>query len=216
MSKPKPVLTPVEETPGTKILTEEEKAKIDADREKDDIFRSDQGLAKFKIELMFTKEFSITKPVPGVISFWESGTKLHGGGDALIHFCPGKKLGTNECQSHIPDPAHGYGLLVCPACKTVWKGDQVYGQIIGRHTAQQWANLICTYFRRLEMRCDIVIKYHSSDIRNATVQRFNNDALQSVRSGQKRRKSIYTLASLLKDMSAGAELYDRVLAFVRS
>lgn len=215
---PKPVPLPYDHNPTavTRILTEEERYDIESARRVEDIFRADQGKAKFKIELMFVKDFSIIKPVPGIISFWESGTQLHGGGDSIIHFCPGKKLGKNDCDHYIPDPNHGYGFLVCPSCGSTWTGDQVFGQVVGRHTAQKWAELICTYFHRLGMNCDVVIKYHKSDIRSANSARFAGDALQTVRSSPKRLKRIYTLASLMQDMAGGSSLYDRMLAFVKA
>jgi hypothetical protein len=212
------VPTPYEENPTAvaRVLTEEERHDIEKKREQDDVFRSAQGIAKFKIELMFTKSFSIINPVPGIMSFWESGSQLHGGGDAIMHFCPGKKLGKNECDHFIPDPSHGYGFLVCPGCRSVWKGSEVYGQIIGRHTSQKWAELIELYYRRLEMNCDIVIKHHKDDIRSAASARHSADSLAVVRSAPKRLKRIYTLASLMKDVSAGSALYDRIYAFVRA
>lgn len=213
-----PVPVPYEENPTAvaRVLSEEEKHDIRKEREKDDIFRAELGKAKFKIELMFTQEFSVIKPVPGVMSFWESGSQLHGGGDAIIHFCPGKKLGKSSCEHYIPDPSHGYGFLVCPGCNSVWNGKDVYGQIIGRHVAKDWADLIERYYRRLDMNCDIVIKYHKSDIRSAARARHAQDTLSVVRSGQKRLKRIYTMGAIMRDTSAGSALYDRILAFVRA
>lgn len=213
-----PLVVPYTQNPTqvARVLTAEERHKIEEERKKDDVFREDAGVAKFKIELLFNKEFSIIKPVPGIMSFWESGAQLHGGGDSIIHFCPSKKLGKGTCEHYIPDPSHGYGFLVCPACNEVWNGKDVYGQIIGRHTAQQWAQLIELYYRRLDMNCDVVIKYHKNDIRSAASQRHAEDSLGLVRSAPKRLKRIYTLSSLMRDMSAGSSLYDRILAFVRA
>lgn len=214
----KPFAVPYKENPTSvaRILTEEEKHNIEKERQQDDVFRSEQGVAKFKIELMFTKEFSIIKPVPGIMSFWESGSQLHGGGDAIIHFCPGKKLGKNECEHYIPDPSHGYGFLVCPSCHNVWNGKDVFGQIISRLTANDWAGLIEKYYRRLDMNCDIVIKYHKDDIRTAAAARHTEESLLVSRSSAKRLKRIYKLSSLMQDMSAGSALYDRILAFVKA
>lgn len=209
---------PYEENPTAvaRILTEEEKHDIERKRQQDDVFRSDQGQAKFKIELLFTKEFSIIKPVPGIMSFWESGSQLHGGGDAIIHFCPGKRLGLSNCEHYIPDPSHGYGFLVCPACSKVWKGKDVWGQVIGRHTAKDWAVLIEKYYRRLDMNCDVVIKYHKNDIRGAASARFAGESLGIARSSAKRLKRIYLLSSIMADMAGGSALYDRILAFVKA
>jgi len=213
---PAPVPYTENPTAVARVLSPEERHDIQKDREKEDIFRAELGKAKFKIELLFTQEFSIIKPIPGALSFWESGSQLHGGGDAIIHFCPGKMKGKNNCEHYIPDPSHGYGFLVCPGCNSVWNGKDVFGQVFGRNTAKQWAELICTYYRKLDMNCDVVIKYHRSDIRNAARSKNAEDNLLTVRSGAKRLKRIYTMAALMQDTSAGSELYDRILAFVRA
>jgi hypothetical protein len=199
-----------------RILTEEEKAALAQDQVIQDLKRAAAGVAKFKIELMFTAQFSIIKPVQGVVSFWESGSKLHGGGDTIIHFCPGKRLGKNQCEHYIPDPSHGYGFLVCPACNNLWNGDQVYGQVLARLTAQDWAKLLEKYYRKLDMNCDIVIKYQREDIRNAHRHRLQVDKLADVRSAPKRLRRIYTLQSLMADMAGGSSLYDRILSFVKA
>jgi hypothetical protein len=207
--------TPVtEHTP--RILTAEEKHNIAEGRKMADQVRSAEGKAKFKIELLFTASWSVIKPVPGIMSFWESGSQFHGGGDTIVHFCPGRRLKKNDCEHYIPDPSHGYGFLVCPACTKVWNGTEVWGQVIGRNTAQQWAELITTYYRRLDMNCDIVIKYHKEDIRAAAVGILAEDKLAKVRSAPKRLKRIYLLESIMRDTSAGSGLYDRILAFVRA
>jgi hypothetical protein len=199
-----------------RILSEEEKHNIAEGRKMADQVRDAEGKAKFKIEMLCTAKWSVINPVPGVISFWESGSQLHGGGDAIVHFCPGKKLGKSNCEHYIPDPSHGYGILVCPGCHSVWDGKEVWGQHIGRHTAQHWADVIFDFYRKLDMNCDIVIKYHKEDIRAASVGLLAPDKLEKVRSSPKRLRRVYTLSSILKDTSAGAGLYDRILAFVRA
>lgn len=218
MARPLPVAVPYTSNPesAARVLTEEEKHNIAEGRKLADEVLADEGVAKFKIELMFTMKFSTIKPVQGVLSFWESGSQLHGGGDAIIHFCPGKMLGRSACEHYIPDPSHGYGFLVCPACHTLWKGEQVYGQVLARLTVQKWAELICNYYRRLEHNCDVTIKYHRSDIRNAARGKNVIDGLVDVRSAPKRRKSIYLLKNIIRDLSGGSALYDRMLAFVRA
>jgi hypothetical protein len=200
-----------------RILSEEEKANIEAGRKEADAILAAEGKAKFKIELMFTEKWSVINPVPGIVSFWETGSQLHGGGDTIVHFCPGRKLKVNDCEHYIPDPSHGYGFLVCPSCHKVWNGDQVFGQIISRLTSKGWAELIEKYYRRLDMNCDIVIKYHKTDIRKASAAGIHvEDTLRMTRSAEKRLKRIYTLKALMQDMAAGSALYDRILAFVRA
>ena len=212
---------PAVETPytpdlsGAKILTPEERHNIEEGRKEADRILAAEGKAKFKIELMFTAAWSIINPVPGIVSFWENGSQLHGGGDTIVHFCPARKLGKSDCEAYIPDPSHGYGFLVCPKCHSVWNGKDVFGQVIGRHTSQKWAELIERYYRKLDMNCDIVIKYHKTDIRKAASAGARvEDTLRMTRSAEKRLKRIYTLRAIMQDMSAGSALYDRILAFV--
>ena len=209
------VPTPYEPTPEHyQVMTPEKKESLAEQRKVADEKRDSAGLAKFKIEILFNKGFSVRKPSAGIVSFWENANKLHGGGDSIIHFCPGKKLKKNECEHYIPDPSHGYGFLVCPKCHEVWDGEQVDGQIAARLSPQGWAELIHRYYRRLDMRCDVVIKYHSEDIRNAARATNAGDALAKVRSSAKRIRRIYTMSAIIRDTSAGADLQKRFLAFV--
>lgn len=215
---PKPVSSLTELRSSNPFLSEEEKQSLEAKKQALDKMLSTEGLAKYKLELMFAKDFSLIKPVAGALSFWESGSKLHGGGDTILHVCPGKAKGVNNCDAFIPDASHGYGFLVCTACHSNWKGEDVSGQVLARLTVQGWAQLLTKYFHRLEHKADIVIKYHSSDIRNAAVSEQEKqqmgDQLRGVRA--KRFVRVYTLASLLTDTATGAEIETRILAFIKA
>ena len=196
------------------ILNREKKDDVEAKRKAEDERKANEGIAKFKIEILFDKGFSTIKPSAGIVSFWENANQLHGGGDSIIHFCPGKRLKKNDCEHYIPDPSHGYGFLVCPKCHEVWNGDQVDGQVAARLSVQKWAELVLSYYRKLDMQCDVVIKYHTRDIRNAAKDKNAQDALAEVRSAEKRIRRIYTLSAIIRDTSAGADLYKRFLAFL--
>jgi hypothetical protein len=180
-----------------------------------DALLAGQQKAKYKIELMFGDERSMLKPIPGIVSFWESGSKLHGGGDAKIYFCPGKHLKRSSCEEPIPFAFNAYGHLVCPACRTTWKGEEVIGEVIGRHTVKDWASLLYTYFRRLEHNCDIYLKHAPNDIRSLARQeqekQLNGELLQK---GRKRALHIYPLRNIIKDTSAGADVLGRFYAFL--
>lgn len=197
-------------------MSREKKEDLETQRKAADERKANAGLAKFKIEILFNKDFSTIKPSAGIVSFWENANQLHGGGDTIVHFCPGKKLKKNDCDHYIPDPSHGYGFLICPKCHEVWNGDDVDGQVAARLTPQGWATLILGYYRRLDMQCDVVIKHHREDIRSASKAKFSQDTLASVRSSGKRRRRIYTMSAIIRDTSAGADLYKRFLAFVKA
>ena len=43
--------------------------------------------ADYKIQIWFRSERSINKPLTYSLSFWESGKRLHGGGDEMMYIC---------------------------------------------------------------------------------------------------------------------------------
>lgn len=204
--------------PSNPFMTVEEREVIEQKKKALDKLLEEKDLAKYKIEILFGKGFSTVKPSHGGVSFWESGAKLHGGGDAIMHLCPGKDLKINDCESFIPDSSHGYGFLVCPSCHRTWEGEQVSGQILARLTVQDWAKLVLKYFKKLEMRADIYVKYHPDDIRSAAAieqaKQHMGDILLGARRSRKPR--IYPLKNIIKDTNAGADLEGRFLAFLRA
>lgn len=220
MTTPKPVRAYAGDDlkTGNPFLTPEEKEAVESQKKVLDKMLSTEGLAKYKLELMFSRDFSLIKPSVGALSFWESGTKLHGGGDTILHMCAGKAKGVNDCEAFIPDSSHGYGFLVCAACGSTWKGEDVSGQVLARLTTQGWAQVLTRYFHKLEQRADIVIKYHPSDLRSAAANEQEKqqmgDRLSAARSTRCVR--IYTLANLITDTSAGADFETRILAFLRA
>lgn len=204
---------PLENAP---ILTEEEKHIIEQKIAALDKLLATEKKAKYKIELLFGKARSTARPTPGALSFWESGTKFHGGGDAKIYLCPGKALGKSTCEGFIPDSSTGYGHLVCPACGTVWQGQQVIGEIFANLPMKKWAEVILKYYVRLGLNCDIYLKYARTDIRAAAMAEqlkdLRGEKVNLVRS--KRAMAIYPLRNILKDSSAGADLLGRFEAFL--
>lgn len=205
---------PIEEAPE---LGEEEKHELQKRMEAMDKLLAAQKKAKYKIELFFGKARSMNNPIPGAISFWESGTKLHGGGDAKIYFCPGKLLKKNECQGVIPFSFNAYGFLVCPHCKETWKGNQVVGEVLGRHTMKDWADLLYRYFRRLDHNCDIYLKHAPDDIRSVAAQEQERQrGGELLNKARKRALHVYPLQNIVKDTAAGADILGRFYAFLTS
>jgi hypothetical protein len=206
---------PIENAP---VLTDEDKYEIKRRMEVLDKVLATEQKAKYKIELMFGKARSVHNPTPGMLSFWESGTKLHGGGDTKIYMCPGKDLGKSNCEGFIPDASTGYGHLVCPGCGQVWQGSQVAGEVVARLPLKKWAEPILKYFLRLQLNCDIYLKYAPEDVRTVAMieqrSQLGGEKLQMVRS--KRAVSIYPLKNIIQDTSAGADLLGRFQAYLLS
>lgn len=176
----------------------------------------DRKHAKYKIELFFGKARSMTKPTPGIMSFWESGSKLHGGGDAKIYFCPGKMRGINECSAVIPEAANVSSLHFCPTCRKSWQGKLVIGEVVANWTMRHWANALLYYYTRLDHNADIYLKHAREDIRTVAMieqaRQKGGEFLNRVRS--RRALHIYPLNRIIKDTSAGADLSGRIYAFL--
>lgn len=205
---------PIEEAPE---LGEEEKHELQKRMLAMDKLLASQKKAKYKIELFFGEARSMNKAIPGAISFWESGTKLHGGGDTKVYFCPGKMTKRNECEAVIPFAFNGYGFLVCPNCKTTWKGKDVIGEVFGRHTMRDWSTLMLKYFARLHHNCDLYLKHAPTDIRSmAALEQERARGGDMLNRARKRALHVYPLARIIKDTSAGADLLTRFYAFLTS
>ncbi len=200
------------------FLNTAEKKLVQEKKEERLNFLSNEGVAKFKLELFFGNDFALSRPSKGIISFWESGAKLRGDGDVAVYQCPGKSLGKSNCEAFIPDEANSNGELFCVKCKTQWKGAQVAGQVIAKLTPQNWAGLLTKLFRLMEHKADIVIKHPVLALREAAFleqeKQHMGELLDTTRSGRVTR--VYTLKRLLADTAAGADIQARILAFIRA
>lgn len=231
---------PVEPTPvapsSPPPLTEKEVQEVHA-RVKELRKLLDDGMSKatYKIEVRFMSKRSTWKPVPGMVSFWKSGNRLHGGGDEKVYLCPGKKLhGTTgetvDCDRILSDdertitPMTVAGQLspngiVCPDCGKVWQLEQLIGEKVYVLTPQNWATALVRLFMLCAHDADIVLKYSPDDIRSITskeqTKQIKGDLLTRARNWRKKRgTAIYRLANIIKDTSNGADLHGRFFAFI--
>jgi hypothetical protein len=199
-------------------LSDEEKDSLEQRMRAMDKFLVDTGKAKYKIELLFVRSRSMWKPTRGVLTFWESGTKLHGGGDTSMKMCPGALLKVNDCKAFIPDVNIGLGHCVCPECKVVWPGESVQDSHIGNYTMRTWSEIIYMYFRRLKYNCDIYLKHAPDDIRSVAAmeqeRQLGGDVLTAMRN--RRALHIYPLRNIIVDTSAGSDILTRFHAFLTS
>jgi hypothetical protein len=74
------------------------------------------------------------------------------------------------------------------------------------------------WFMKLDARADIYMKFPRYDIRALTQmeqeKQLMGEALAKLRNDK--RKCIYPLKNIIRDTAAGADLYSRVLAFLRA
>jgi hypothetical protein len=207
-----------EKVPLTGEMLEEEKDTLEKRKRALDELLRQECVAKYKIEIMFSYLRSTTQPSAGALYIWESGSKLHGGGDAKVYFCPGAHLKRSGCSAVIPFDNSNYGHNLCPKCGTVWKSDQVIGEIVGRWHMQEWARKVTDYFVALGHNADIYIKQPKQDIRKAAAleqeRQMHGDRLEVSRRAMVRY--IYPLRRVLQDTQAGNDLYARFYAFLKS
>lgn len=199
--------TPIDELDVPR-LNEEQQAELKKRLADADKLLEDKQLAKYKLELMFGPNRSAAGPTIGILSFWESGAKLHGGGDTKLYMCGGKPSGKNECEAFIPDASTGYGFLVCPECGSVWKGPEVTGEIIANLTMQNWAHVVHKYFVRLGHNADIYVRHAKEELRKKAQleQEFDKGGELLDRARSKRVKYIYPLKNIIRDTANGADL----------
>lgn len=174
--------------------------------------------AKYKIEVLFGKARSLQGFTPGAISFWANGTKFHGGGDEKLYLCPGASLKRSECTALLQDEYNSASGAVCPACGTVWKQEQLIGELFCNLTMRNWAEAIYKYFRLCEYSCDIYLKHAPNDVRSvarAQVERQTWRGTQALdRARDTRARHIYPLRNIIKDTSSGADLLGRLYSFL--
>ena len=168
-------------------------------------------VAKYKIEIQFGRERSTWKPFPGALSLYESGAKLHGGGDDKLYICPG------EVCDGIIFPRERMGALVaCRKCGTMWDEKKLIGELLFRLAPKNWAKVVLKWMVRLELNTDIYLKFHPQDIRVVTEKEMNRDHGGELLAGSRgsRALSIYPMKNIIKDTKNGADLYDRILNFI--
>lgn len=172
--------------------------------------------AKYKVELFFAKPRVFSGPSFGLLTIWSNGGQLHGGGDELLHLCPGKRIGKNNCEAVLPELSDGHGQLVCPVCMTAWNGDQVTGQVLYNIPLKDYADVLAYWFVRLGCSVDFVIKHSYEDLAAATravaEQVQGRDRVDNLR--RRRVRYIYRASALLRDTSSGATLVSTLRSFV--
>lgn len=182
-----------------------------------DLLKEPEIQARYKIELRFGKKRSIHSLTPGMVSFWHSGTKFHGGGDDKMYLCPGERLVKNGCERPLPDVSVAMGHVVCPYCGNIWKGEQVIGELAYNLPMQRWAAVLYNLYVRCDHNADLVLKHTGDDIRSVALQKASAKRaaqLDVMRGKRARALHVYPLRNIIKDTSAGSDLYKRIYAFL--
>lgn len=175
-------------------------------------------VAKYKLEIMFGKARSNKNTTPGMLCFWLNGSKFHGGGDEKLYLCPGSSLKRSDCAALLQESYNVTEGVVCPSCGTIWKHEQVIGELMFNLPMRKWADVLHRYFRLCDYNCDIYLKHAPTDIRSvslAQVEKATWKGTQQLEGTRKRRaRTIYPLKNIISDTNAGADLLGRFHAFL--
>lgn len=173
----------------------------------------DRVIAKYKIEVLFGPKRTTQGPNAVRIALWESGSKLHGGGDASIFWC---KDGTKEegegCWAPIyPSQVKG-PFAFCLSCNRTINADKLTLHKEGYVTTRFLSTELVKIFRQLGASADIYCKYNADDIHYIAMARQFGEAKAAKLLGL----HLYPLKNILKDTSSGADLGQRFFAFLTS
>lgn len=187
--------------------------------------------AKWKIQIWIKSGRTTTQPLAFTISFWESGKRLHGGGDESAFICrrqPNapkpvkppflsvgrspfpKEANPDGCDGIIPGDVAGGGNIVCPHCGVKWDTEHIADSLFYRVPVEVAATLITDWFIRLESNCDIYLKFRAEDIRTQMMARdFGIRAALKLKG-----MVIYPLLNIIGDTANGATLESRFKAML--
>lgn len=195
--------------------------------------------AKYKIEAVFSRHRSSLAHVPSpvMVIIWESGKKLHGGGDQRMYWC-----GYSDCGKPMSSDNFGLNHVVCPKCQRELFLDEftkqqhldylnkenkqsagliakpiVVGEKLANLTPANLSELIEKTWRDLDGDADIYLKYSPYDIRFDSVHGKSSTIVDGLyKSRSHRQPLIYPLKSIIKDLEAGSELKNRLVALLRA
>lgn len=204
-------------------ITTELAARIEQENEKTAKEMAER--AKYKMQIWFRSERSLRKPLAFSLSFWESGKRLHGGGDEMLYICRRRtdapKIDLSDrltnwngkvgCDAIIPgEIAEDTGVIVCPHCYMRHKLEDLGDAIFYQMSVDQAAEKLSWWWRKIGGNADLYAKFCPTDPRTVMMAR-HYDAKTA---REKKGLTIYPLANIVKDTLAGASLESRIKAFI--
>ncbi len=168
-------------------------------------------VAKYKIEVTFTKNRSTIHTNHVGIQIWESGKRFHGGGDELMYWCKDNREDRdNGCWAPIPSDCIQSGVAICPNCKMAVNADLLTNMKIGNVYMDTLAVDLAKTFRSLGSNADIYLKFHKTDVRYLAMLKDKGPDVARRLKGM----AIYPLKNIITDTQHGADLVKRFKAFI--
>lgn len=189
--------------------------------------------ARWKIQIWIKSDRSVYKPLTFSLAVWESGKRLHGGGDESTFICrrnpsapkpkapPFGALGRssfkaeaspNGCDNIIPGELAVGGFVVCPHCGMRWDTEHIADSLFYRVPVERAATIITDWFHRLGSDCDIYVKFRAEDVRTKMMARDYGVHIAK----QLKGLVIYPLWRIIDDTAGGASLENRFKTLLMS
>lgn len=166
--------------------------------------------AKYKIQVFYGPNRTLKGPNVTEVRIFESGTKLHGGGDDLMFICRNPQNEAEGCGSFImPDAIHG-PVAMCPGCQKLINASKLSEFLVANFSTERLSIELAKIWRQLGGSADIYCKYDRTDIRYIAIEK----KYGSAKARELRGKHIYPLRNILVDTSNGASLEKRIFAFL--
>jgi hypothetical protein len=168
--------------------------------------------AKFKIELNFGANRTVKGPNTFTLQVWESGKRIHGGGDDLMFFCLNVNNPKEGCQNFISSDYLKGGIAYCPNCKMIVNAELLARRFVEKWDTKQIAEMCADIFRKLNSDADIYVKYHKMDPRYLAMERAKGPDVARRLKGM----HIYLRRNIVNDTSVGADLGKKIFGFLTS
>jgi hypothetical protein len=194
--------------------------------------------ALYKIEIHFGPDRTSLphKLMAALVTIWESGRRLHGGGDEKMYWC-----GYDDCGKPFSTDNFAYMHAVCPKCRRELHLDPqakqdhldylgrenlpvngmdklpiVVGEKLMKLPPPKIADFLTKTWYALDCNADIYLKFHPKDLR-FDKKNFGHEVIDRIETARtKREPVIYTLPRILADTSAGGDLKSHILAMITS
>lgn len=183
--------------------------------------------ANHKIQIWFVTDRKLHGTCSYSISFWESGKRLHGGGDEMMFLCrrhegapklapmevvsPKANVGPRGCGKLIPGGlAELSGFVVCPHCQTKHRTDQIGDSVFYKTSIKDAAKVLADWWRKLDCDADVYVKYAPSDPRTMLMAQ----TMGFKKARELKGLTIYPLAHIIQDTLTGATVESRFEALL--
>jgi len=197
---------------------------------------ADAVKARYKLEIHFGPDRSSLshKLMAALVTIWESGKRLHGGGDEKMYWC-----GYSDCGKPFSTDNFAYMHAVCPKCQRELHLDPqskqdhldylaqenlpvngmdklpiVVGEKLMKQTPPAIAGFLAKTWYDLDCNADIYLKFHPKDMR-FDKKNFGHEVVDKIETARaKRDPVIYPLSRILADTSSGGDLKHHILAMI--